>query len=173
MIETISQAEAVPEAYPAIDGVTGDALAVAWQRIEAYTAFRFSARSVVWTVEGHGDWCPPLAPLEITAEDIWQGGAWQPATVFASPHGGYRITQAGTYRFTGTLGAAPVPAAVAAAVKRLADYMAEESLLPAGMRSYSANVGQLSETVSGDPARAARALQNSGAADLLRPYRRV
>lgn len=172
MIEVISQTEGLPGSYPTTvsDSVLNDAV---WQRIEHYTAFRCSPRPVVWIVEGHGDWCPPLAPVEITAEEIWQDGAWAPATVFASPYGGYRLTQPGTYRFTGTAGAGGYPQALVAAARRLADYLAAEADGPAGARSWSANVGQLSESWTRDPAHLARALQNSGAADLLRPYRRV
>jgi hypothetical protein len=67
-----------------------------------------------------------------------------------------------------------VPAAVDEAVKRLADYLSAESLAPSGARSYSINIDQaVSESVSMMPNHMARALQNSGAADLLRPYRRA
>lgn len=172
MIETLAQFENPPEAYPEIPGLTGDDLATAWQRIEAYTAYRFSPRLVTWLVDSSGgEWSLPLRPATGVTAGIWAGDGYEPVTLAPAP-GGWRIP-CGRFEIKATVGAAPVPAAVAAAVKRLADYLAGESLLPAGLRSYSANVGQLSETVSGDPARAARALQNSGAADLLRPYRRA
>lgn len=172
MIETIAQFETPPEAYPAITGLTGDALATAWQRIEAYTAYRFSPRLVTWLVDSSGgEWVVPLRPATGITAGIWSGDGYVPVTLAPAP-GGWCIP-CGRFEVKATVGAAPVPAAVATAVKRLADYMAEELPLPAGLRSYSANVGQLSEAVTGDPARAARALQNSGAADLLRLYRRV
>ena len=172
MIETLSQTEAAPAAWPAVAGVTGDALAVAWQRIEHYTARRFVVRAVVWRVDSDGgDWCPPLAPVVTLTAKIWTGAAWEAVTLDPAPDGW--ALPAGRYQIEATVGAASVPEPVAEAVKRLADYLAAETALPAGARSYSANVGQLSETITADPAAAARALQNSGAADLLRPYRRA
>jgi len=172
MIEQIAQFENPPEAYPEIPGLTGDELATAWQRIEHYTAYRFSPRTVTWLLEScGGEWIAPLRTVSSITARRWTGDGYQSVTLAPAP-GGWKVP-AGRYEIEATVGAGPVPAAVASAVKRLAEYMAEESLLPAGLRSYSANVGQLSETVSGDPARAARALQNSGAADLLRPYRRA
>ena len=51
--------------------------------------------------------------------------------------------------------------------------MAETQDVPAGARSYSAEVGQLSESFTRDPAWQSKALHQSGAADLLRPYRRA
>ncbi len=172
MIETISQTEAAPSAWPAVAGVTGDALAVAWARIEHYTARRFVARAVVWRVDSDGgDWCPPLSPVVTLTAKLWTGAAWEAVTLIPVPDGW--TLPAGRYQIEATVGAGPVPAAVAAAVQRLAAYMAAETALPAGARSYSANVGQLSETITADPAAAALALQNSGAADLLRPYRRA
>mgnify|MGYP007127352745 FL=1 len=172
MIETLAKFETPPEEYPAITGLTGDELATAWQRIEAYTAYRFSPRLVTWLLDSSGgEWMVPLRPATGVTAGIWTGEGYETVTLATAP-GGWRIP-CGRFEISATVGGGPVPAAVATAVRRLADYLAEESPLPAGLRSYSANVGQLSETVSGDPARLARALQNSGAADLLRPYRRV
>ncbi|CAM5476612.1 hypothetical protein FALB51S_03350 [Frigidibacter albus] len=172
MIETIAQFELHPAEYPAITGLTGDELATAWQRIEAYTAYRFSPRTVTWLLKSSGgEWVLPLRPASSVTAKIWTGDGYATVTLASAP-GGWKVP-CGRYEISATVGAGPVPAAVATAVKRLADYLAQESPLPAGLRSYSANVGQLSETVSGDPAMRARALQNSGAADLLRPYRRA
>lgn len=172
MIEVIAQFETPPESYPAVTGLTGDELATVWQRIEHYTAHRFSARTVVWIVEScGGEWTPPLRPVSALTARLWTGDGYAVVTLATAP-GGWKLP-AGRYEIEATVGAGPVPASVATAAKRLAEYLAEPSALPAGLRSYSANVGQVSETVSGDPARAARALQNSGAADLLRPYRRA
>lgn len=172
MIDTIAQFENPPEAYPAISGLTGDTLETVWQRIEHYTAYRFSPRTVTWLLEScGGEWIAPLRPVASVTARRWTGDGYQAVTLATAP-GGWKIP-AGRYEIEATVGAGPVPASVATAAKRLADYLTADTLLPAGLRSYSANVGQLSETVSGDPARAARALQNSGAADLLRPYRRA
>lgn len=178
MAEQIKQTESLPASYPAVPSglsaaaaaLDGDAI---WQRIEGYIAYRWTAREVVWIVEGDGDWCPPLGPLEVTAEEVWQDGAWTPATVYASPFGGYRLTSQGPFRFTGTVGGGTVPAAVNEAFRRLAEYLAEATETPAGASSYSYQLGDLQETIQRNPAHIAKAMQNSGAADLLRPYRRV
>lgn len=172
MIETIAQFENPPEAYPAISGLTGETLATVWQRIEHYTAYRFSPRTVTWLLESCGaEWVAPLRPVASITARRWTGDGYVAVTLAAAP-GGWKVP-AGRYEIEAVVGAGPVPAAVATAAKRLADYLTADTLLPAGLRSYSANVGQLSETVSGDPATQARALQNSGAADLLRPYRKA
>lgn len=171
MTETRSQIEAAPALWPAVSGVTGDALAVAWQRVEHFIAWRFAARVVTWRVDSDGaDWQPPLRPVSAVTAKLWTGAAFETVTLDLAPDGW--AMPCGQYEVTATVGAGPVPPAVAAAVQRLAAYMAAGSTLPAGARSYSANVGQLSETITADPAAAARALQNSGAADLLRNFRR-
>ncbi|MBL3571949.1 hypothetical protein DSD19_05460 [Rhodovulum sp. BSW8] len=175
MIEYMAQTEGAPSAYPAIPGLTGDALTmapVAWQRVEHHIAWRFAPRTVTWTVKGPGMWIPPLRPVADLTAEIWDGSAWIAASPDATWNG-YDLTLEGPYRITATVGAGPVPEAVAAAVQRLATYLAAEADTPAGARSWSASVGQLSETINRDPAHMAKALQNSGAADLLRPYRRA
>lgn len=176
MAVTIKQTEAIPASYPTVSGLSTEAQALdaaaLWQRIEAFTAWRWTAREVVWLVEGDGDWCPPLAPVEVTAEEVWDGEAWVPATVYASPYGGYRLTTCGPFRFTATVGGGDVPAAVSEAFRRLAEYLVA-SIAPAGATSYSLNLGQVSESIEISASHTAKALHNSGAADLLRPYRRV
>lgn len=94
MADTVKQTEGVPEAYPDA-GVTLSTAAAAlseamlWQRLEAYTAYRWSERDVEWIVDGPGGWEPPLSPAEIATVEVWQGGTWQSATIAASPLGGY------------------------------------------------------------------------------------
>lgn len=181
MAVAIKQREAAPAAYPLVPvelsaaAAALDAAAI-WQRIEAYIAVRWTEREVEWIVEGDGDWCPNLGPLEITAEEVWNGSAWEEATtVYASPYGGYRLTTCGPYRFTGIVGGGevPLPAAVFEAFRRLAEYCAAVEDHP-GTSSYSLNIGgAIQETIARAPTWRARAMQLSGAADLLRPYRRV
>jgi len=96
MAVTLKQVEAVPVTYPATPtGLTTGAAALdaamIWQRIEAYTLHRFSARAVVWTVEGPGDWVPPLTPATISTVEAWDGEAWVAASPAASPLGGYTL----------------------------------------------------------------------------------
>ena len=176
MAETTYQAESIPATYPTVTGLSAAAQALdadfLWQRIEAYTARRWTARNVIWMATGPGEWVPPLSPAEVVQAFAWNGAGWDEITLPPAPRG-FEL-QGGRYKINATVGAdETAPAAVLEAFRRLAEYVAADTLLPAGLRSYSANEGQLSETVSGDPARAARALQNSGAADLLRPYRRA
>lgn len=172
MIEVLSQIEAAPAAYPSIPGVSGIDPATIWQRIEHYTAYRFTARTVTWRVDSTGgEWTPPLRPASSVTAKRWTGAAFEAVTLAAAPDGW--CLPCGRYEIEATVGAGPVPAAVSDAVARLAAYLAAEAEGPAGVRSYSANVGQLSESWTRSEAHLGRAMQNSGAADLLRPYRRA
>ena len=167
---TAHQQEMLPDSYAAIDVLGSDELAIAWQRIERYIAFRYSPREVVWRVLSDGcDWHPPLAP--VVSLTVSTGGETPYEPAFGSM-GGY-VLPSGIVTVTAIVGAGPVPAAVAEAIKRLAEYYASEKPMPTGARSYSASVGQLSESMIADPAHLGRAIQNSGAADLLRAYRKA
>ncbi len=176
MAETLKQDEAVPT-YPATpSGLSTDAAAldpsVVWARIEAFISTRWTSRAVVWTVEGPGEWVPLLTPATITTAERWTGGAWVTATPDPSPLGGYQLDDA-AYRFTGTVGGGTVPETVNEAYRRLAEYMAEKPK-EAGATSESLAIGSgaISRSISRNAAWMARAMINSGAADLLRPYRR-
>ena len=177
MTATLKQTEAVPASYPVTpSGLSAAALALSaqmiWQRIEAYTSARWTARAVVWTVEGPGEWEPLLTPATVTLAEEWTGTAWQTSTPDASPLGGYDLA-CKTYRITATVGSGTVPAAVNEAFKRLAEYMAKAERLP-GASSYKVDIGgAVSLSVDRSPTWLARAMINSGAADLLRPYRRL
>ncbi|GEP54176.1 hypothetical protein [Reyranella soli] len=176
---TIRATEAIPASYPAAPSGLSEAAALVapaliWQRIEAYTAMRYSLRAVEWIVEGCGEWVPPLRPTTITTVEQWTGTAWQAVTLQASPLGGYTLPGDGPYRFTGTAGVngSEIPAAVSEAYKRLAEYTA--------LTLNVGDVGKRSESFPdvvareyGSPSWRARALQDSGAADLLRAYRRA
>lgn len=177
MAVTIKQTEAAPASYPGtapwftVEEVPEDnpvSSAQVWQRIEAYTAYRWTPREVVWIVEGDGDWCPNLAPCTVTAEEIWDGSNWIAASVFASPYGGYRLTSEGPFRFTATVGGGDVPEAVQEAFRRLHEYT--RGINDSFKNEAAYRTSGDSETVVGWTA---RALQLSGAADLLRPYRRA
>jgi hypothetical protein len=178
MVATIFVSESVPGQYPAAPaGLSTEAAALdpalVWQRLEAYVAWRFSERTVEWIAEGCGDWQPPLKPATIVTTEIWNGTAWEAVTLSASPLGGYCLPGTGPYRFVGTVGVdgADVPAAVLEAYRRLAEYMAQVSFEYIGARSV--NVVDVGSTELGSPSWRARALQDSGAADLLRTFRRA
>jgi len=182
MAATIWQQEGVPAAYP--DPPSGLSTAAAaldadmlWQRIEAWIAWRYSERTIQWVVEGCGDWRPLLAPATIATVERWTGTGWEITTeLLASPLGGYQLPGEGPYRFTGTVGVngAEVPAAVLEAFRRLAEYSVPDTDHIRGARSQSHTIPDVfTETLERSPAWIAMAMQNSGAADLLRNFRRV
>jgi hypothetical protein len=179
MAITIKQVEAIPEIYPdAPLGMNAAATALdpalIWQRIEGYTAWRWSQRAVEWIVEGGGQWEPPLSPATITKAEIWRGGAWEELTLPAAPLGGFLLTGHGPYRFTGTVGEddAEVPVSVKEAYRRLAEY-SSQSKGKVGARVERIGAGSISLSHHRHEAWMARAMENSGAGDLLRKWRRA
>jgi hypothetical protein len=178
MTETIRQSEGVPEAYPDTSELTLSTAAAAldtgliWQRIESYIAQRWSSRAIEWIADGCGEWFPPLKPATIATVEVWQSDAWQTVTLSPSPLGGY-VLPGGTYRFTGTVGDdTDPPAAVIEAFRRLAEYIAGKPGKP-GATSESVTAGSVSISTRRSASWIAEALQNSGAADMLRAYRRA
>jgi hypothetical protein len=177
MADTIRQDEEMPEDYPDVpSGLSAAAQALdldlVWQRIENYIACRWTARDVTWIVEGPGAWLPPLKPATIATVEIWQSDAWQTVTLTPSALGGYDLPGHGPYRFTGSVGGGDVPAGVTEAFRRLAEYMAGKPG-KAGARSERIGAGSISLSHTRSPSWMAEAIQNSGAGDLLRPYRRA
>ena len=175
MAVTLKQAEAVPGESPLPHLPLSHAASdlnrgAVWARIEAYTVHRWTPRAVVWTVEGPGDWVPPLAPATVATVEVWTGTAWTEAFPAASPLGGYVLACEGPYRITAEVGGGDVPAAVQEAFRRLAEYMAEGAGR-GGASSEKTSVGPVDIEVSRNPAWLARAMQYSGAGDLLRPWR--
>lgn len=178
MAVTLQQNEGTPASHPSIGGLSLAAgvldQAFLWQRIEAWVAHRWSARSVTWIVEGPGQWVPPLAPFTLATSEEWGGDwDWHDVTLNPSPLGGYELPHSGQFRFTGNVGGGAVPADVTQAFTRLAEYVATESAGLAGASSYAVDMGQINENFRRSPAWMARAMEWSGAADLLRRYRRV
>lgn len=179
MATTLRQLEDQPAAWPdPPSGLSAAALALPsdalWHRIEAWTAHRWTPRTVRWTVEGDGPWSFPLAPVSGAAVEVWTvPDGWTARDVDAGPLGGFVLPNEATYRVTATVGLAnPPPPAVLEAFRRFAEYLAEGEAR-AGASSYSYRLGDVEESWDRSPAWVARALQNSGAADLLRPYRRA
>ncbi|WP_085307944.1 hypothetical protein [Planktotalea arctica] len=177
MIDLIKQFEDVPAVYPdAPDGLSTAAAAMdanlIWARIEAYTAHRFTAREVVWTLLGDaGDqFHPRLAPVVSSFAHHW-GDEWDAVTLQSGPLG-FVLPFDGTYRITAQVGAGLVPAPVSEAFRRLVEYMSEEDG-PSGSSSFVSSIGPLEESVTRSPNWMARAMQQSGAGDLLRSYRRA
>ncbi len=179
MATTIKETEDIPAAYPATpSGLSTGAAALdadmIWQRIEAYTAHRWTARAVVWIVEECGNWEPPLTPATVSTVEVWLDDAdWSVVTPSASPLGGFNLPGDGPYKITSTVGSGSVPSAVNEAFKRLAEYMADKGTGPSGATAASHNVGPVSISHDRSASWLARAMQNSGAGDLLRNYRRA
>lgn len=178
MAVTIRQTESVPETYPDVpEGLSTDAAAldpaVIWQRIEAYTAWRWSLRDVEWIVEGDGDWCPPLQPATIATTEGWRDDAWEAVELRPTPLGGYCLPGCGPHRIVGTVGDddADVPALILEAYRRLAEFVAQIEFEHPGVRSIS--VPDVVTMEAASSSWRARALQDSGAADLLRSFRRA
>ncbi|MGJ8628106.1 MAG: hypothetical protein ACSHXB_14195 [Sulfitobacter sp.] len=177
MPDTIKQTEAIPASYPSVtpwwdesDNLSEDRPTdpdQIWQRIEAYTAHRFTPRAVVWIVEGEGDWEAPLTPATVSVVEYWDAGAWVTSTVVASPYGGLCLPDDGPWRITASGGGGGLPAAVSEAFKRLHEYTRGINF---EFRGEAAIYGGETERVRDWTG---RAIQLSGAADLLRPYRRA
>lgn len=170
--------EALPESYP----TTSPALPlndVCWQRIEPWIAFRYSPRTVEWYVENApGYWEPPLKPAVITDVAVWSRRAkeWETTTLDPSPRGGYYLPSSGPWRIRATVGggspAPVVPSIIWEAVKRLSAYMSAEPGTP-GASSESISAGSISIATRRSESWMANAMRNSGAADLLRNFRRA
>ncbi|MFT6088341.1 hypothetical protein [Sulfitobacter sp.] len=175
MIEVIKKFEAVPVGYPdPPDGLSDHAAALdasmLWARIEAYTAYRFTEREVVWTLRGDGgdEWHPSLAPVLSREAHIWASDAWEAVPLLDGPLG-VCLPVEGIYRITAHVGAGDVPAPVSEAYRRLAEYSAG---IGSSADSFTA-VNEGESSFERSSTWAARAIQNSGAADLLRSYRRA
>lgn len=152
MIEVLDQTEEA--SYPAGD-------AALWARLFAYIRTRWPARRVTWTVSGCGFFAFRLRPATLVSVTDADGGAVDAVSI---PGG--LVLPGGLAIVVCTVGAPIVPPDAQRAYQRLADYLAELEVRP----------GITSETVGGvavvrNLGAVARALQLSGAADLLRPYR--
>lgn len=187
MAELLQEVESVPASWPALGEAQSTTWvgkidpAPVWQRLEAYVAHRWTPRAVVWTVEGPGEWVPRLTPATLETVEVWDDG-WTATTVGASPLGGYVFDGDGPYRVTATVGGGTVPEAVLEAFRRLAEYMAplhdaasapDPTYSAQGAAKVDASENGISLSVERNPAWVARAIVNSGAGDLLRPYRRA
>lgn len=183
MAVTLKQIEGMPDSYPDLDSPSrqSDAAAaldpaVIWQRIESYVARRWTVRDVTWIVEGPGEWCPPLSPTTFTNIEVWSSdGEWEATMVDPAPTG-YWLPASGPYRFSGVVGdVSPfdeAPPLVQEAYRRLAEYFVTHIETP-DARSETTTIGSLTVPQTRSSSWMAEALHNSGAADLLRSYRRA
>jgi hypothetical protein len=183
MATLIREIEAIGAAVPPlaasaanVSAATAEAL---WPRLERHVRFRWTARNVTWIVEGPGDFEAPLSPATVSTVERWSGVVWETVTAPASALGGWHLGTEGPWRFTASVGGGTVPQDVLEAFKRLCAYSKEigdYGLVKgrAGATGNNVKIGSGVDQSFDRPATwAARALVNSGAAELLRPYRRA
>ncbi|WP_376695362.1 hypothetical protein [Wenzhouxiangella sp. EGI_FJ10305] len=172
----IKQDEGTPTSYPTISGLSTAAQALnqdaLWKRIEDWIAYRYGERQVIWTVIGPGNFIPPLTPYTIDTSEKWDGEQYESVTLDDAPLG-YDLDDY-TYRITATVGTTDdPPEAVVEAFTRLAEYLADDAQLYKTVNNQSVKFGSGLEYTADRPTLwQARALQYSGAADMLRDYRR-
>lgn len=180
MVQVIKQTESVPFYPDAPSGLSCKAAELdanmIWARIEAYIAHRFSVRSVEWLVEGAaGDQLEvPLGPLVSFTAERFVHGDWSDVELLPAPFGVY-LPSDGSFRINARIGSDDVPPLAAEAFRRLAEYLAggRKTVNEPGASNFGFKVDQLEWSVQRNPAWVAKAMQNSGAADLLRAYRRA
>lgn len=97
-MELMREIEDQPESWPELQGLyeklapaeiprVESASGWCWQRVEAYCCDRWTPRSVVWMVQGSGEWQMPLRPAVVETVETWTGD-WQAAEIRATPWGG-------------------------------------------------------------------------------------
>jgi hypothetical protein len=173
--------EGQPVAWPPLHDLTDAAFYVPagayWGRIEGWITHRWPERSAVFIVQGPGCWRPVPEPFTVATVEEWRDNAWalldtEQVAQLASPLG-FTLGGEGLFRFAGTLGDddATVPAPVLEAARRLAEFFAAgQAEGPAPFEAEK--LGDFSR--HGRPSNwMARPLELSGAADLLRPWRRL
>ena len=174
-MSTLQIIEGTPASRPALSLLDIQvAPAVVWSRIEEWIAYRWGVRDCSFIVEGGcGAWRAPLTPFTVATVDVWHDD-WQPVTLTPHPLGGLVIGDSEAYRLTGTAGSAtPPPAEVVEAARRLQAFWAAAAGEDKGSTQESRTEGDLTANVTRSRDWLARAIHSSGAADLLRKYRRA
>ena len=112
-MELMREIEDQPESWPELQGLyeklTPEAMSRldsgtdwCWQRVEAYCCDRWTPRSVVWLVQGSGEWQMPLRPAVVETVETWTGD-WQVSPITATPWGGVYLP-GDANRITATVG---------------------------------------------------------------------
>lgn len=150
--------------YPAAPAdVTGSIPEVIWERLESYVTTRWSTAEIQFVVCSpcRDRWRPPYYPWLVQSVD------GDPAEV--NDFGEVEL-QPGRHKVVCQIGGQPVTPGVQEAYRRLAAYYANPDNRT-GYSRYSVNLGgEITESWS---RRSGDALANSGAADLLRKYRKA
>ncbi|RRD41126.1 hypothetical protein EII18_10710 [Comamonadaceae bacterium OH3737_COT-264] len=152
-----------------------------WRRIEQYIAVRWGVRTVQWIIRGPGLFVPPLHPTTITSVERFNNygssaappGGWVTHKPIRTPFG--VEVPPGYFRLQGSAGHDETPPAdVLEAYSRLHDYLsAIKAEGSSGITSHTDAVPGVSRTVHRPAQAMARALEYSGAADILKAYRHV
>lgn len=190
MAELRQVKELTPPSYPDTPtGLSEKAAAldtkIVWDRIDAYINWRFAERSVTFIFDAlAGDDVElTLQPLISQSAEFWSSAFsdFTPVTLLNGPYG-LCFPESGTYRISAQIGAGPTPSLIEEAFRRLAEYMAAIDSenkggwfnARPGETQYDATVSDgVQRSGSRNAAWAAKAMVNSGAADLLRPYRKA
>lgn len=172
--------EAEPTNRPVITGLSTEAQALdqaaLWRRIEQHTVYRYGVRNVLFTVSGPGEFISPIGPVALlNSASRWVDGGWSATTLDATPLGLECLDY--TYLIDCDIGALytdDLPADVILAFQRLAEYLGAEDVMPVGASMYESDIGgEIRERTTRNAQHVAKSLMNSGAADLLRGYRRL
>ncbi len=173
----LSEKELTLPEYPHFDELDGkeDLEIAAFQRVESYIDKRYCERQVEWIVDDVREFEIPLTPYEIISVEHWSNMKWNAQPIFLSPLG-LEFSGCGQYRVTAKLGVGEnldVPEFVKQALIRYVNYQ-EQAQDNAGLSQYAVNMdGAIQESWTRSGSAAARALDLSGAADLLRYIRRA
>jgi hypothetical protein len=158
----LRDAAAVDEDAPTVEPGT------VWKRIEGFIGHRWPSRTVVYIVEGPGEFEPRLQPFTLSTVELWDDAAGWTATTAAPSALGYVLGE-GRYRITGTAGDdSTPPEAVQEAYRRLHEYA-----LGVARQWWAEAATYRTETGQAPAGWAGKAIHLSGAADLLRPWRRL
>ncbi|SLN10775.1 hypothetical protein PSJ8397_00042 [Pseudooctadecabacter jejudonensis] len=179
----IEQEEISTAVYPdAPDGLSDAAAAlskeIVWDRLEQFTNYKIGQRSIQFRVcsnRGQPWWIPAERPFEITGILIADTTLDDYVATPVRPRADGAVNLEGKAALvTATVGLATAPPLFLEAYKRLAEYFAASQIGPEGVTRYSLSVGpDITEGYSKQATHTAKAMVNSGAADLLRKYRKL
>jgi len=164
-----------PDADPPVPAIPAGRLswAALWARLDQWVVFRWTPRAVDWWVrtEREIEFVPRLRPLVSVDEvQVFESGAYASRTIERTARG-VILPESGDWQVTATIGAAPTPPDATEASRLLAEYWATQLDALPGVHTSKLSVGGSFDTQEErDPRFMAKALELSGAADLLRRY---
>jgi len=179
--------EEIPDSYPEVPLTAlaapdfGPPAAWVWARIEAYCSWRWTPRVARLEVYNHSGWIRmPVRPFRVTKLEICNSSGqfweWTELDISCAPQRGWNIYAPGLNTcIRGIAGENnPAPGAVIHAAVRLHTYLAHQpESFPLWATSKSHAQGDSNDGFQRPANYIAKAMQHSGAADLLRTYRRL